>query len=266
MTVSGSIPVNLKKFNNEVIEKSIDYLNTNNKNFKVTLMSSPIAGIPQIGFEMELDFKIQFTQDKEYISYANICLNVGGYDEKNYKTGGRNDNTREFNKILEEVDANAVLTISSCPVDDIYYLLYLNFFQAMLVTLKSVGKSVEYFYRDDYGMKDFKYNNVEYFEKLKGIYINSLKKYFKELPPKKQEKEEIFQCEYPTYEDLLNKYYHSDNHTSVWAKEKDIATRYQELAKSQKASKEDVSSILIPLILVIIFLFIMFISFIGYMS
>ena len=48
--------------------------------------------------------------------------------------------------------------------------------------------------------------------------------------------------------------------------QKDIATRYQELAKSQKASKEDVSSILIPLILVIIFLFIMFISFIGYMS
>lgn len=58
MPVSGSIPVNLKKFNNEVIEKSIDYLNTNNKNFKITLMSSPIAGIPQIGFEMELDFKI----------------------------------------------------------------------------------------------------------------------------------------------------------------------------------------------------------------
>ena len=33
MTVSGSIPVNLKKFNNNVIMKVIDYINKNNKNF-----------------------------------------------------------------------------------------------------------------------------------------------------------------------------------------------------------------------------------------
>lgn len=230
MTVSGSIPINLKKFNNDVIEKAIDYLNSNNKNFEIALVSGPIEGNPQVGFEMELDFKIKFIQDKEYISYANIYLNVGEYHEENYKTGGRNDNTREFNDILEKVNADAVLTISNSPVDDIYYLLYLNFFQAILVTLKSVGKSVEYFYRDGYGMKDFKYNNVEYFEKLKGMYINSRKKDFNELPPKKQAKEEMFLCEYTTYEDLLAKYYQSDSHISTWTKEKDIV----EISKREK--------------------------------
>lgn len=252
MTLSGLIPVNLKKFNNDVIAQAVTYLNDNNKNFQVTLMSGPIEGNPQIGFETALDFKIQFLQDKEYTAYANICLNVGEYHEEDYKTGGRNDNTREFNEILKEVNVDAVLTISLSPIDDIYYLLYLNFFQAMLITLKSVGKSVEYFYRDDYGMKDFKYNNVEYLDKLKGMYINSRKKNFKELSPKKQARAEIFQCEYTTYDNLLTEYYHCDRHTSTWTKEEDITSKSQEM--TEKLNLKSLISYFIILFIIVIIL------------
>ncbi len=238
MTVSGSIPVNLKKFNNDVIMKVIDYINENNKNFSVDLVSGPIDGIPQINFVNELDFKIKFIEDKEHEAYASIFLQLEKYCEKNYKTGGRNDNTREFNEILEQVNPDAVLTISVCPRDDFYYLLYLNFFQAMLITLKSVGKNVEYFFRDDYGAKDLKYTNADYFEKLKGMYINKTKKDYKELPAKVQAEIGLFSGEFATYEELLKEYYKKDCHNSTWISvEEQEKRRYEILEKEQAAAK-----------------------------
>ena len=238
MTVSGSIPVNLKKFNNNVITKVIDYINKNNKNFSVDLVSGPIEGSPQINFVNELDFKIKFSEDKEHEAYASIFLELGKYCEENYKTGGRNDNTREFNEILEQVSPNAVLTISVCPRDDFYYLLYLNFFQAMLITLKSVGKNVEYIVRDDIGAKDLKYTNADYFEKLKGMYINKRKKDYKELPAKMQAEIGLFSGEFATYEELLKEYYKNDFHNSTWIPVEEQEKRHYEILEKEQAAEK----------------------------
>ena len=236
MTVSGSIPVNLKKFNNKVIMKTIDYINENNKDFSVELVNGTIEGTPQINFVNELDFKVKFVQDGEHEAYANIFLELRKYCEEDYKTGGRNDNTREFNEILEQVSPDAVLIISVCPRDDFYYLLYLNFFQAMLVTLKSVGKNVEYIFNYDLGAKDLKYTNADYFEKWKGMYIKKRKKDYKEMPPKVQAENELFSGEFATYEELLKGYYKTDYHNQTWISVEEYDKIHYEVLKKEQAA------------------------------